>query len=188
MASATGTTCWPRIASSTPRASSTRPLTCRFGFTRAFFRCPSLALSVLQEAFGTEDQLTIMQEIAKTGEVQTNAADRKKAMDDKRKQVINYLHKLRVLPAVCKALTHTRARIGPTQVLRESQDAEAASHPASGERLGRGQTQGCCCCASGRSFCLTAAAARLISTSPLTCRHDTSPNQTQAILPIKATA
>lgn len=45
---------------------------------------------------------TILQEICKHGEVQTNAADRKKAMEDKRKQIINYLSKYYVNPKTGK--------------------------------------------------------------------------------------
>jgi ribosome maturation protein Sdo1 len=42
----------------------------------------------LKESFATDDQVAIMQEIAKHGDIQTNAADRKKAQEDKRKQVM----------------------------------------------------------------------------------------------------
>jgi len=56
----------------------------------------------LKEAFGTDDQNTILQEICRHGEVQTNAADRKKAMEEKRKQIMNYLCKYYVNPKTVK--------------------------------------------------------------------------------------
>lgn len=47
----------------------------------------------LIEAFETANVEEVMKQIAMKGELQTNAADRAKAVADKRKQIVQYLHK-----------------------------------------------------------------------------------------------
>ena len=52
----------------------------------------------LLEAFGTSDITQVLQSICEKGEVQQNAGDRKKMMEDKRKQVVQYLAKYYINP------------------------------------------------------------------------------------------
>jgi ribosome maturation protein SDO1 len=52
----------------------------------------------LLEAFGTSDMTTVLQTICEKGEVQQNANDRKKLMEQKRLQVVQYLAKYYIDP------------------------------------------------------------------------------------------
>ena len=52
----------------------------------------------LQEAFETSDVEEVMKTIALKGDLQTTSQDRAKAMADKKKQIINYIHKYYIDP------------------------------------------------------------------------------------------
>ena len=58
--------------------------------------------SDLQDAFETTDVEACLQIIARKGEVQSTASDRQKQVDDKRKEIINYIAKYYINPATKK--------------------------------------------------------------------------------------
>lgn len=59
----------------------------------------------LTEAFGTSDVTSVLQTICEKGEVQQNAGDRKKQMEQKRLQVVQYLAKYYIDPSTKKPHT-----------------------------------------------------------------------------------